>query len=49
MIDKQKFYVRYLQGGVSSGFHHSADNNQKQEKKLFMVKGKKDVRVIQVF
>ncbi|CAH1965250.1 unnamed protein product [Acanthoscelides obtectus] len=38
--------VRYLPGGVSSGFHH-VDNNA-FEKKLFQVKGSRNIRVKQV-
>lgn len=38
--------VRYLPGGVASGFTH-VDNTA--EKKLFQVKGKKNIRVKQVY
>lgn len=39
--------VRYEAGGVSSGFHHVTTNAQGQ-KRLFQVKGKRNVRVRQV-
>ncbi|XP_075227987.1 actin depolymerizing venom protein gelsolin 1-like [Lycorma delicatula] len=39
--------VRYLPGGVASGFNH-VNTNDPGEKKLYQVKGKKNVRVRQV-
>ncbi|XKL67815.1 hypothetical protein PGB90_003306 [Kerria lacca] len=39
--------IRYLPGGVASGFHHT-DVNPTGTKKLYQVKGKKNIRVIQV-
>lgn len=39
--------VRYLPGGVASGFNE-VEINEKGEKRLFHVKGKKNVRVKQV-
>lgn len=39
--------VRYLAGGVASGFTHT-ETNAAGEKRLFHVKGKKNVRVNQV-
>ncbi|KAL1516715.1 hypothetical protein ABEB36_000590 [Hypothenemus hampei] len=39
--------VRYLPGGVSSGFHH-VDRNQQGATRLFQVKGSKNIRVKQV-
>jgi hypothetical protein len=47
----QKFYelspgIRYLPGGVASGFHHV--DPDAVEKRLFQVKGKRNVRVRQV-
>ena len=38
--------VRYLDGGVASGFHHVDPDNV--EKKLLHIKGKRNVRVRQV-
>ena len=38
--------IRYLPGGVASGFHHV--DPDAVEKKLFQVKGKRNVRVRQV-
>eukprot|EP00794_Sanderia_malayensis_P007248 gene7248-8056_t len=37
--------IRYLKGGVATGFKHVERN--KFEKRLFQVKGKRDVRIIQ--
>lgn len=39
--------IRYLPGGVSSGFNH-AEINAGGEKKLYQIKGKKNIRVKQV-
>ncbi|XP_050420821.1 actin depolymerising venom protein gelsolin 1-like [Adelges cooleyi] len=39
--------IRYLPGGVASGFHHT-EINPGGEKKLYQIKGKKNVRVRQV-
>jgi len=39
--------IRYLPGGVASGFHH-AEINAGGEKKLYQIKGKKNIRVRQV-
>ncbi|KAK7580524.1 hypothetical protein V9T40_001153 [Parthenolecanium corni] len=39
--------IRYLPGGVKSGFHHT-DINPEGNKKLYQVKGKKNIRVTQV-
>ncbi|XP_024086228.1 gelsolin, cytoplasmic [Cimex lectularius] len=39
--------LRYVTGGVASGFHHAVTNAE-GEKKLYQVKGKKNVRVRQV-
>ncbi|XP_014292137.1 gelsolin, cytoplasmic isoform X1 [Halyomorpha halys] len=39
--------VRYVPGGAASGFHH-VDINAPGEKKLYQVKGKKNIRVKQV-
>jgi gelsolin len=39
--------IRYLSGGVASGFKH-VETNASGEKRLFQVKGKKNVRVRQV-
>ena len=39
--------VRYLPGGVNSGFHHVTINAD-TDKKLYQVKGKRNVRVRQV-
>lgn len=39
--------IRYEAGGVSSGFHHVTTNDQGQ-KRLFQVKGKRNIRVRQV-
>lgn len=39
--------IRYLPGGVSSGFHHT-EINAPGEKKLYQIKGKKNIRVRQV-
>ncbi|KAL1131315.1 hypothetical protein AAG570_010933, partial [Ranatra chinensis] len=36
--------VRYVPGGVASGFHH-AETNAPGEKRLYQVKGKKNIRV----
>ena len=41
------FLFRYLLGGVKSGFTKISDI--KVEKRLYMVKGKRDVRIIQVY
>jgi hypothetical protein len=51
MILLEKFYklspgIRYLPGGVASGFHHV--DPDAVDKKLFQVKGKRNVRVRQV-
>lgn len=40
--------VRYLPGGVASGFRHT-DVNPEGDKKLYQVKGKKNIRVTQVY
>ncbi|XP_034253476.1 gelsolin-like [Thrips palmi] len=40
--------VRYLPGGVNSGFHH-VTINAGSDKKLYQVKGKRNVRVRQVY
>jgi len=39
--------IRYLPGGVASGFHHT-EINAGGEKKLYQIKGKKNIRVKQV-
>lgn len=39
--------IRYVSGGVSSGFHHVTTNDGGQ-KRLFQVKGKRNVRVREV-
>ena len=39
--------IRYVAGGVSSGFHHVTTNDGGQ-KRLFQVKGKRNVRVREV-
>jgi gelsolin len=39
--------IRYLPGGVDSGFHHTEINSE-GDKKLYKIKGKKNVRVKQV-
>ncbi|KAI5700119.1 hypothetical protein M8J75_014530 [Diaphorina citri] len=39
--------IRYLPGGVASGFNH-VDINAPGEKKLYQIKGKKNIRVRQV-
>ncbi|XP_050429100.1 actin depolymerising venom protein gelsolin 1-like [Adelges cooleyi] len=39
--------IRYLPGGVTSGFHHT-EINPGGEKKLYQIKGKKNIRVKQV-
>lgn len=38
--------IRYLDGGVASGFRKVSD--EQYEKKLLQIKGKRNVRVIQV-
>lgn len=38
--------IRYLMGGIKSGFRSMSD--RKESKKLYMVKGKRDVRIIEV-
>ncbi|XP_041673741.1 gelsolin isoform X2 [Drosophila eugracilis] len=40
--------IRYQQGGVGSGFKH-VESNAQGEKRLFQVKGKRNVRVRQVY
>ncbi|KAL0275577.1 UNVERIFIED_CONTAM: hypothetical protein PYX00_003389 [Menopon gallinae] len=40
--------LRYLTGGVKSGFHHVTPNAVDGTKKLYQVKGKKDVRIRQI-
>ncbi|KAJ1532265.1 hypothetical protein ONE63_000881 [Megalurothrips usitatus] len=47
-LDNFKSGVRYLPGGVSSGFHHVTINAD-SEKKLYQVKGKRNARVRQVY
>ncbi|KAK3931726.1 Gelsolin [Frankliniella fusca] len=47
-LDLFKSGVRYLPGGVSSGFHHVTINAD-SDKKLYQVKGKRNVRVRQVY
>lgn len=44
-----KFFlgIRYVAGGVASGFHHVTTNSE-GEKRLFQVKGKRNVRVREV-
>lgn len=39
--------IRYVQGGVASGFHHVTVNDGGQ-KRLFQVKGKRNIRVREV-
>ncbi|VVC37887.1 Hypothetical protein CINCED_3A017595 [Cinara cedri] len=39
--------IRYLPGGVASGFHH-AEINAEGSKKLYQIKGKRNIRVRQV-
>lgn len=39
--------IRYLPGGIASGFTH-AETNAAGEKRLFHVKGKKNIRVVPV-
>jgi len=39
--------IRYLPGGVDSGFHHTEINSE-GDKKLYKIKGKRNVRVKQV-
>lgn len=39
--------IRYMPGGVASGFNH-VDINAPGEKKLYQIKGKKNIRVRQV-
>lgn len=39
--------IRYVSGGVSSGFHHVTVNDAGQ-KRLFQVKGKRNVRVREI-
>ncbi|XP_015366663.1 PREDICTED: gelsolin-like [Diuraphis noxia] len=39
--------IRYMPGGIASGFHH-AEINAGGEKKLYQVKGKKNIRVKQI-
>lgn len=46
-LDLFKPSIRYLAGGVNSGFHH-AEINAPGEKKLYQIKGKKNIRVRQV-
>jgi gelsolin len=46
-LDLFKPSIRYLPGGVNSGFNH-AEINAGGEKKLYQIKGKKNIRVKQV-